>query len=72
MKLDADRFKRLGEQGELSFANGDHATGDFHEEEGRVWFRAIDGEGRGYETEEMPAVRLALTLLRYAEGTRLD
>jgi hypothetical protein len=43
-----------GERGDLSFSNGDLFNGTITEEEGKVWFQAVDGDGRLYETEEMP------------------
>ena len=51
-----------------TFANGDRATGYFYEEDGRTWYAAIDAKGNEYETNEVPAKRLGITLLRF-EGT---
>ncbi len=37
--------------------NGDRATGEWNDEDGRRWYRAIDAQtGNEYETEEKPCV----------------
>jgi hypothetical protein len=48
--MDWTRFHALGAEGRLTFSNGDKATGEGYEEEGRVWYRAIAKDGKEYET----------------------
>lgn len=42
--------------GVMTFRNGDVPNGLLNFDEGRMWFGAIDGAGREYETEEAPAI----------------
>jgi len=65
-----ERFWRLGQRGLLSFTNGDVATGNCYEEDGKHWFGAIDKDGREYGTDEMPAERLPITIVVHSDGRR--
>jgi hypothetical protein len=66
--MDWTRFHALGAEGRLTFSNGDKATGEGYEEEGRVWYRAIAKDGKEYETEEMPAERLPIVIVQHSDG----
>lgn len=58
-----NRTRYLAERGELTFENGDKATGEAMYEDGRMWFLAIDKNGQEYETDEIPAERLPITIV---------
>lgn len=63
------RARYLGGRGELTVSNGDKATGEATYDASRMWFRAVDNNGREYETDEMPVEVLPITII-IANGER--